>query len=405
MKKTLFFLLFIVSFVGFAQNPSNSNVGEKYHRSSLYTLMTVNPSMPFSDKIESTFIELNALDKFNDHNLSVRKIPYQSGKKVKTQQPNIENYLKANDVAKKMIAKWFNRSEKGTFNMDLVSARGFYNASDIDVNKAKLNKRGIALLADAGEELIANTFVLVSHFKYYDKADDAAKAKKTIGILGSIASAAGVSGASQVVSVANTGADILGKGYRVRSIAYLYRLKWNDEIANTFYTKYWTDEATFDINKAKDFDVSTLFTLEFVGTDQAYCDVQSSIFTNKSDEQLVVRATHRAVDEVISKLQKNHDEFKTKTPLLTVEPLTAKIGKKEGLEAGEKFEVLEKNIDENGKTFYKKVGVVKVDNNKIWDNRYMLAEEQAKENGNDRTTFVKVSGGDFQPGMLLNQIK
>ncbi|MFA5196753.1 MAG: hypothetical protein WC401_13225, partial [Bacteroidales bacterium] len=90
--------------------------------------------------------------------------------------------------------------------------------------------------------------------------------------------------------------------------------------------------------------------------------------------------------------------------LLTTDPVTAKIGKKEGLEPGDKFDVLEQTIDENGKTVYKKVGVVKVDKT-VWDNRYMLAEEKPKDASIDRTLFKKVSGGEFFPGMLLKQSK
>jgi hypothetical protein len=386
----------------FNQGNTNSNVESRYHRSSLYTLMVVDPVMPYADSIENAFIKSNTLDKFDDHNLFIREIPFQSGKKIKTQQANIDNYLKSNNIAKKLVEKWFNRTEKGAFNMNLVAKRGFYNASDIDVNIAKLTQRGTSMLADAGEELIKNTFVLVSHIKYYDKAEDAEKAKKAIGIIAGIASAAGVSGANTIGTVATVGATVLGKGYRVRTTAYLYRLRWNDEIANTFYNKYWTDEASFDVNKAREFDLSNLFILDFVGTDQAYNDVQSTIFTNKSDAELVGRSTRRTVDNVVAKLQKNHEEFRTKTPLLTVDPITAKIGLKEGLEPGDKYDVLEKTIDGSGKTYYKQIGVVKVDEKQIWDNMYSLAEESVNNNL-DRTLFIKVSGGDFQPGMLLKQ--
>ena len=113
----------------------------------------------------------------------------------------------------------------------------------------------------------------------------------------------------------------------------------------------------------------------------------------------------KAVDRVIVKLQKNHDQFKTKTPLLTVEPLTAKIGLKEGVSKKSSFDVLEQVEDENGKTQYVKVGVVKVDKkHPIWDNTYG-AEEDNMNSTVDRTYFKKVSGKEFFPGMLLVQKK
>ena len=39
------------------------------------------------------------------------------------------------------------------------------------------------------------------------------------------------------------------------------------------------------------------------------------------------------------------------------------------------------------------------------DNRCMAAEEQADGAGLGFTTFEKVSGGDFYPGMLVREIK
>ena len=40
-----------------------------------------------------------------------------------------------------------------------------------------------------------------------------------------------------------------------------------------------------------------------------------------------------------------------------------------------------------------------------WDNRYMAAEEGAYGADLKATTFVKVSGGNFYPGMLVREIK
>ena len=61
--------------------------------------------------------------------------------------------------------------------------------------------------------------------------------------------------------------------------------------------------------------------------------------------------------------------------------------------------------DENGKTQYVKVGVVKVDSKyPIWDNTYGAQEENPNSTV-DRTYFKKVSGKDFFPGMLLVQKK
>lgn len=175
MKKLLLFCAIFAMLWNTIQSQTITNSDVKYRRSSIYTLMCVDPQAPFADTIEAGFVRFNCLDKFDDHNLAVRKIPYDANDKKNLQSNNIKNYLQTNNIAKKMVEKWFNRNEQGAFNMDLIAQRGNYNATDIDVTNAKLTQRGLAMLADAGEELIANTFVLVSFFRYYDKAEDAEK--------------------------------------------------------------------------------------------------------------------------------------------------------------------------------------------------------------------------------------
>ena len=79
--------------------------------------------------------------------------------------------------------------------------------------------------------------------------------------------------------------------------------------------------------------------------------------------------------------------------------------RKEGVTEKSKFEVLEAELSKEGKMTYKRVGVIQPKENLIWDNRYMASEEQAYGSDFGFTTFRKVSGGDFYPGMLIREIK
>ena len=51
-----------------------------------------------------------------------------------------KNEKQLDDIAKKFFAKWFNRSAKCAFNMELVKSRGTYDASAIDVARSKMSK-------------------------------------------------------------------------------------------------------------------------------------------------------------------------------------------------------------------------------------------------------------------------
>ena len=405
MKKIILNALIVIvcSSSAIAQDAVNSDT--KYRRSSLYTLMIDEPTAHYAEFIKSSFEKGPIPEKFNDHNLGIRVIP---STEAKDESENITNFLTQNNIAKLAVAKWFNRSAKGGFNMNLIKTRGSYDASVMDITKAKASKRGIEMLADAGEELIKNTFILVNDFKYVSKEEVAKKASSFLNSLGSIASAAGVSGADNINSattLAAKGVTVVGKGYVVKTTAHLYRLVWNDETASTFYNEYWTEDGSISPEKVKAFEDSNIFKMEYIGSDVSWADVQSTIYTKKTEEELIEKSTIKAVDAVIVKLQKNHDEFKTKTPLFTGEPITAKIGLKEGLTEKSVFEVLEQRLKEDGKTEYVVVGTVKVDKKfPIWDNRYG-AEEENPNQESDRTYFKKSSGKEFFTGMLIVQKK
>lgn len=399
MKKILYSILFFnVITISLAQESKNE-FEVKYRRSSLYSVMVDQPTLPYAAEIKKNFENSPIPDKFNNHNLSKRVYDFGELPTDGSDSPVLSA------IARDIVAKWFNRSSKGGFNMNLIKERGFYDASALDVVKAQASKRGLDLLADAGEELIGKTFVLINEFKYTDKAEVAEKASGWLNAIGTIADYDGASNVSTVTTLTSTGATVAGKGYIVKTNAHLYQLVWDEETAAIFYNDYWADDKTITPAKKKAFDESTIFKLKYIGTDTSWSDIQSTVFTSKSDEQLIERATVKAIDRVIVKLQKNHDQFKTKTPLYTVDPLTAKVGLKEGITKKSTFDVLEQVEDENGKTQYVKVGVVKVDSKyPIWDNTYGAQEENPNSTV-DRTYFKKVSGKDFFPGMLLVQKK
>ena len=404
---------------------------QKYKRSSLWTFMIDKPEQKYDSVILEAFTGYPIPEKFNEHNGSLRLIPQiqndfhgatsktlskkmglgllskmkggddgTSGKSTgKSEQ--IAQILKDSAIARKMVSKWFNRSDKGGFNMQLVAERGSYNASDIDIKVAKSSERGLALVRDAGEELIQNTFVVVNEFKFTNKEEVAKKARGVLSLASTVASYAGNSTMSYAAEGAGLGVGVVGKGYVIKTDAYLFRLVWNEEVASSFYNDYWTDDSHLDPAKVNAFDQSDLFTLEFVGMESAWADLQSTVFTKKSEEELISIATKKASDAVIAKLQRKFEVFRTKTPLLSGDPISAKIGLKEGLEKGDKYEVLEQTVDKNGRTTYERVGIIKVEKNNIWDNRYMAEVENPSST---QYTVFKGSKNKFTAGMLIRQI-
>jgi hypothetical protein len=398
MKKILFNSVIIATLLVFGLNNMvhSQAVSKKktiYRRSSICTLMLDNVRMlndlkvnsKNSELITESFIKSSVPDKFNNHNLSIRTIPVEASKgkrsknalrQVDLELTDVNNFFEANHVARDLVAKWFNRSETGGFDTRMLTERGNYNATASDIEIAEMSKRGLAILGDAGEELIKNTFVIVNTFEYLDKN----KADVTTKM-------------------------ITGSGFFVFIKTYLFQLDWNEETERTFYNDYWCDNKTVTHLKRQAFDESKLFQLKYLGFSFTTLTSRASYRTKDTQETLIDRATVKAIDEIVVKLQKKYDDFKTKAPLYSSEPITAMIGLKEGLSEKSMFDVLEQEVDDKGRTKYKVVGAIKVDDSHpIWDNRYGAREENP-DTTTDRTYFKKVSGNDFYPGMLIVQKK
>lgn len=369
----------------------------KYRRSSLYTMMLDDNTREHYNVIKDAFGNTALSEKFNNHNIGPYLIPAHGGSGEDDQTQLIENYLNNNGVARNLVAKWFNRDDKGQFNMNLIAERGQYNASEIDLKIAQSSMRGKALLSDAGRELIGNTFIIVYDYRYTNKEDQAKKRKGFFNAISSVASyVPGGDKVMNVATVAGVASDVVGKGYFVKTTSYLYRLVWNDAVANEFYQTLWMDESTYDASKKEAFDTSNLFKLEYVGDEVSRNNLQSTIFSSKSNEQLIEIATTKAVDKNIGKLQRAYEEFRVKTPLLFIDPIAAKIGLKEDIEKNDKFEVLEQVLNEDGTTAYQRVGVIQVDGNQIWDNTFMAdqANENTESNQNDSSSIGVALNGE-----------
>lgn len=391
-----------------------------YRRSSLHTMIIEDEKLPKKDLILNTFLEAPFPEKYNNHSIDNKSINiYQYLPEAITSIENkkdaeaalipaIENYFTKNKVANKIVAKWFNRDSLGNFNMNLIQERGLYDASAQSQSLAASTERGQALLADAGEDLIPNTFIVVSYSKFVSNELTALAAKETALAL---ADKIAIQALKEVaVEAAEKAYEKARQGYSVWTTAYLYELNWNDSTSAVFYQNYWVDANNPDSLKKVAFDTTSLFQLKLVGYQKANALI-SGLGANAENENMIIKnATLKSVDAVYAKLQRKFEKFRTKSPLVSIDPLGAKIGLKEGLEKGDKYEVLEQVIDSEGKTIYKRKGIITVDKKNIWDNRFAAGEEPIDENGNpieidNNIEFTHFKGGKgYYPGMLIRQI-
>lgn len=447
MKKiVLKFSLFVVtlSFANFlgAQNLNTEQV-IKYRRSSLHNILIQSGNFPNSEIVIDAYNKAPFPANYNQHAIeNVFFNPYDYKFKVTDEDRNaagkeknnfkkemneslsivtagivdsnaedmpliIKKFIEDQKIGNKLVAKWYNRKLDGSFDMKLIEERGQYDASQLSVSTAKASVRGVAALADAGEELIQNTFVVFSRMNFIPNEIIAAAirdaSKASIIKMPAIAYNLATKGIDKIYEKTK-------EGYSVWTTSYLFKLKWDETVASIFYDQMYFDNSNLDSKKKAIFDNSDIFEMEYIGTEKSSSLVTFSLKKEdktRTEDQVIEKATVRNVNTVFSKLQKKYDVFKPKVPLLTGDPITAKIGVKEGLDGGEKFEVLEQNLDpKTNKTIYKRVGIITVEKDLIWDNRYNLADEQdlnSKENKLDRTTFK--GGSKYYPGMLIREIK
>lgn len=404
----------------------------EYRRNSLSMVLVYHPEDEFGINIYEAFDSLPMPDKYDDHNVGYQLINNQqivglkrdtgfykakyghvlTSQEVQKNAQYMEDMLNKAQIAKLMVAKWFGLSgdsvHTATFNTDLIQQRGQYNATDVDVELAMQTLRGVSALSDAGEELIANTFLLVNDITYVTAEEEAAAAKTSMAIIGGLMDAF-LGGDTGKALAAATGAIADSfTGFNVKTHSYLFQLVWNDSVQSTFYKHQYTSRP--DSNKIMAFlRDETTYRLKYVAHEYEY-DKKSTLKGQYDRKELVKTICARSMDKNIVALAKQYEDFKVKTPVYSVlrddkgrvTGYAAKIGLKEGIQENSSFQVVQRIFDpQTNKTTYRYVATLKPEKGKLWDNRYNAVLEHGAGSDLTYTTFKKASGGEILPGMLL----
>lgn len=401
------------------------NSVEEYNRSSLYAISIMNTGTAYAPDIFNAMLCMQHPQRYNDHNLSLRVLQSVGDPGTKGYRSTIDKFLSDNQIAKRMVSKWFNRDKStGAFNMDLVRQRGNYNATAEDVILANHTMRGTAMLEDAGEQLIGNTFVIVNEISYIDKearsTSIAAVFQGLSYLAATTASIASISNSSSGKKVSDAAAAVgvtaaLGgvitdniAGFSCKIHSYLYRLVWDDETSGKFYNQYYYDSTQLDNSKKtaylRDF---VTFRLEYVGDYQAKSS-KTVLKGLHSPSEVFNKVLSRTIDENIVQLQIKFPVFQVRATVFDVtadNKVLIHVGLKEGLNPSSKYEVLERREDEMGCLTYRRVAMLSPDKNLIWDNRCYAAEEEADNSGLKYSTFDITSGSGVLPGMLVREVR
>ena len=477
MRNFFIFMLLLIAFPSVAKN----NVFDNYRRNSLCLGYIVEGL----DSESEASLVLDALknyqisDKFNDHNIGWMVInpseiklsqddeavmikrhtePIKLGElwaagqrsaaKLKaddreytdrfvTMPKKLIKFAKQNHLANYMVAKWFNPSREkkdgSFFNMDLIQERGAYSASELEKLRAKEAVRGVAILKDAGMDLIPNTYLAFVRLKYMSAQDHYNRTANRWDNSGVTATTADGRSFNPfgIISDLKRKSGENQAGYYIDATIYLFKLIWDEINEDEFIQKYWevSDVNTF-LNEAN-------YSLEFLDSQTSQARIKANTGISTKDEnslKLIKAATYRAIDNGLARLQKKYPNFAVMAPVIDVEDnaISAFVGLKEGLNKGDKYEIYEKVYNEEKNTYrYKKIETGEVDKNRIWDNRYDLdgnyvgrsdSDTQIvlqKDNGHEVTidtgegkvkanpdvdrTYFKGNVSKIAPGMLIKQ--
>lgn len=405
---------------------------EHYRRSSLCLILLTHRDKKYAEAMERVFKSFPLPARYNEHNITGLRVISVRGKQSKK---DIDRIVRSNEVAQKVVARWFNRSSyTGRMNMDLIHERGGYGAFYADYQRAQNNARGTDMLRDEGIELLQSTFVLVCDMDYIDKKKGAGWAAFGTAMLaagamtmsavnqqqannaywrGDFAEArrkiqsANAWGAGAYAGAAATAvvADI--GGFRVKMSAYLYKLRWNDSLTQTMYRDYWCDYQTpysdAQSRKEKFDNASYTFALDFVGR---YCTTSSkTILRSWNDEdQVILDVCERCVNKGMKELAKTFPIFRPRAPFYFKDDVMySHIGRKEEVSYGKKYEIVQPFKDKNGQICYKRVGTAQA--NTPWNNRDIRFDQYFDESQLGTSFFCKNSSIDLHtPGLQIREL-
>jgi hypothetical protein len=412
-----FMAILLTNNVAYAQEAK-----EGYQRSSLHIINIENLNFENAAKVQASYNKYPFPDKYDDHRLSNNSVNLggykltqeekdalgikesELGKGLSSMlssatggilennsqvQYELDKYIKETKLAKELVKKWYSIKDDGAIDFSVFNERIKLSMSEED--KQRVQQAAIAQteIDKMSNKLINNTFVVFTKLNFISNAVPAeairqiaySQADKLSGMLQTLARKA----ADKIYEKAS-------EGFSVWTNAWLYKLEWNEQI-NTDLRKTMSSNAKLDINAFNAMN----FNLEFIGQEKANSLVTFSLKKGEGDrteDEIIELSTVRNIDKVFSKLQREYEVFKPLYQLTGVDPFSAKLGMKEGLEGGEKFEILEIRGGE-----YNKIGTIEVDKNKLWDNRYGAPKQEIEQ------TYFKGKNKDAREWFYVRLVK
>lgn len=356
MKKIVFLIAIItLPIIIKAQERVKENISTSYNRSSISCIF-VDKYTNYED-IDKFYNSFEVSGKF-DYNIIPTKFISSNLGGPSTYLDISQNKHFVN-LGKEVVSYIFNRNENGVFNDSIIRMRGLYNANDQDIKNAAAVKVN-DLSFEWGEKLLNSAYIVVTDiydagYKFTERGN---------------------------------------KKYEIRMVVHVFKLCCENETLDNFYQSAWIDDGMSDdeITQAKNNYEKMFFELSHVASVTSY---GSSLCTEIFDGNYY-NACNSAFRIAMGELEMKIPSWQSTFNIASTRPIEAKMGRKEGVKNGDRFEVysFRENID--GELESVKRGMVRAT---------VVADNRDFSDGNSKTTyFYQISGlTNVKEGYTLKQ--
>ena len=383
-----------------AQEKVKEVVSDDYDRSGLTVIVVSRGDMYDENSLD--FVNTLVIDnKFDANPIGTRSLFLKKDRTQPLTAAEADSLIRNSGVSKEILGYIYNRKEDGSMDDGLIRYRGHYNADDQDVINAAAAKVGEQHLA-WGEGLVNSSYILLLDFFNIRRPVD----EKT---------------------------GEVSDSYVLDANAFVYKIDCGSDKLNEFYVTSWAsatdtperkaaareafDSLRLDVVPVASARASSTSTSGLADGSDAYVDVLAGLLSKSlgqeedkegqvkektsapvPEENTVVKAQKNAFADAMFKLEKLIPGWQVGVAVISVKPIKAKVGRKEGLSNGSRFRAYSYEEDRDGNLLSRKRGYIRAA--EVSDNR------QFATGRTEPSTFYQISGvRNIEEGWILKEKK
>ena len=333
-------------------------VSSTYNRSSVSYVM-INRNWSHSKDVQTFFNTLKVGEKYDENRIATNYITLKHNSGIPVTSTQVTEAINSQNLGREVMSFLFNRQADGNFDDTIVKERGLYNAKDQDIQNlaiAKVQDQSFAW----GEALINSAYIIVL----------------------------------DIYNTTETRQDNGSISYTAKCSAHAFKLAGDESVLNNFYLNGWADAYSTAEERAS--AVAAYDNMQFDLKYVTSVSVTGSSTKSKYSDGSMAQACLSAYNNVVYNLEKVIPAWKTVVSVVSTNPIAAKIGTKESLKNGDRFQTYSYKEDRDGKLKSVKHGMIRAT---------VVANNKGVATGNTKPSyFYQISGAlNVQEGYILQQ--